>query len=59
MYMCVCMFVCVYVCIFPPYIVLLIGLYHSVSRFEGKITALLVHPQTLESTVLSDILSIF
>lgn len=57
--MCVCMYVCVYVGIFPPYIVLLIGLHHSVSRFEGKITALLVHPQTLESAVLSDILSIF
>ena len=56
MCVCVCMYACVCVCIFPPYTVHLIGLYHSVSRFEGKNTALLVHPQTLESTVLSDIL---
>ena len=53
------MYACVCVCIFPPYTVHLIGLYHSVSRFEGKNTALLVHPQTLESTVLSDILWYF
>lgn len=42
--MCVSVPVCV--CVFLPYLICLSVLYNTVSKYEGKNVALLIHPQS-------------